>query len=823
MSRPSTLLRVAACLATAAATASPADAQNPPASAPAQPQPATIASRTRGMEKRDGFVPIYLDDRQGKVYLEVASDSMRMIVTQQLSTGLGSNPIGLDRGGGGANDIARFERNGERMLVVFENWNYRSSLATNAEHGRGVLESFPPSTIGALPIVVEEGGRFLVDATDFLFRDWQDVAGTLQRANQGAYSLSRERSSVYRPNTRAFPGNSEIDLSLTFVTTGRPGPIVSSIVPDGRAVTLRQHLSFVRLPDDSYRPRALDPRVSFFGTQFHDFAQPVQGTLEQRWISRFRLQRTNPRDPASAIVNPIVYYVDRGIPEPLRSATVEGARFWEQAFDQAGLRGGFQVRDLPEGADPMDIRYNMVLWINRNERGWSFGGSTGDPRTGENLKGIAHMDSHRNRTAYNIYAALMGADPSPADTHYVLGRVRQVTAHEIGHTLGMAHNYIASTYERASVMDYPAPRVRLDARGEVDMSQAYALGPGAFDVWAVRWGYGIFAPEAERDSLAAIVREGLGKGYLFMSDGDARPDFASDPRNNLWDDAESATAFLEHQMAVRRVGMRRFGERNIRVGEPIGSLQDRFVPLYLFHRWGINSAVKAIGGMEYSYAVRGDGQQATRPVDGATQRRALGLLLQAISPAELAIPDTVVTLLAPRPFGWSGSVELFDSRVRPAFDELGTARTLAQYVIDGVLQRDRVARLVQLSWRSRSPLTLAEAMDSLVNATFGARAGTRRDSALVRVTSRALVDRLILLAADSNAAADPRAVANLTLRRLDALAATRERLGGLEHRAHMSALRRDIRQWLEEGEVPAMTLALRAPPGDPFGEEEDWH
>ncbi|MGQ0650016.1 MAG: zinc-dependent metalloprotease [Gemmatimonadaceae bacterium] len=796
-----------------------ADAQNP-VTPVAQP-PATIAARTRGLDRRDGFVPIYLDDRQGKVYLEIVRDSLRLIVTQQLSTGLGSNPVGLDRGGGGANDIARFERNGDRMLVIFENWNYRTSLATNPEHGRGVLESFAYSTVGALPIVAEEDGRVLVDATDFLFRDWQDVIGTLQRSNQGAYTLSRERSSVFKPYTRAFPANSEIDLSLTFVTTGRPGQIVASIVPDGRSFTLRQHLSLVRLPDDNYRPRALDPRAPFFGTQFHDFAQPLQARLEQRWISRFRLQRSNPRDANSAIANPIVYYIDRGIPEPLRAATIEGAKFWETAFNEAGLRGGFQVRDLPDGADPMDIRYNMVLWINRNERGWSFGGSTGDPRTGENLKGIAHMDSHRNRTAYNIYAALMGADPSPVDTHYVLGRVRQVTAHEIGHTLGIAHNYIASTYERGSVMDYPAPRVRLDARGEIDMSEAYALGPGSFDVWSVRWGYGIFPPESEADSLAAIIRDGLQKGYAFMSDGDARPEFASDPRNNLWDDAESATAFLKRQMEVRRVGLRRFGERNIKVGDPIGTLHERFVPLYMFHRWGLNSAVKAIGGMEYTYAVRGDGQQATRPVDAATQRKALGMLLQSVSPAELAIPDTVVTLLAPRPFGWSGSVELFDSRVRPAFDELGAARTLAQYVIDGLLQRDRAARLVQLAWRSRTPLTLGETLDELIGATFNARAASRRDSALVRVTSRALVDRLILLAADSNASSDVRAIANHTLRRLSTTAGTRESQGGLEHRAHMSALRRDIASWLETGEVPSMTLALRAPPGDPFGEDDD--
>lgn len=801
----------------AVSTAMPLIAQ--PAAQPSAP--ATIAARVRGLDKRDGLVPLYIDDKQGKIFFELGRDSLRLILTQQLSTGLGSNPVGLDRGGGGGNDIVRFERNGDRILVVFENWNYRSSLASNPEHARSVAESFAYSTVASLPVIAEEDGRVLVDATEFLFRDWQDVSGTLQRAGEGQYSLSRERSSLYKPYTRGFPNNTEIDLSLSFVAAGRPGRVVSSIVPDGRALTLRQHLSFVKLPDEGYRPRPLDPRVSFFGIQFHDFAQPIQGTLEQRWINRFRLTRQNPRDASSPIANPIVYYVDRGIPEPLRAATVEGAKFWEQAFDRAGLRGGFVVRDLPEGADPMDIRYNMVLWINRNERGWSFGGATSDPRTGENLKGIAHMDSHRNRTAYNIYAALMGVDPSPVDTHYVLGRVRQVTAHEIGHTLGMAHNYIASTNERASVMDYPAPRIRLDASGQIDMSKAYDLGPGVFDVFAVRWGYGIFPPESERDSLDAIVREGLRAGLRFMSDGDARPDFSSDPRNNLWDDAASAADFLTHQMAVRKVALARFGERNVRTGEPLGTLQERFVPLYMFHRWGLNSAVKAVGGMEYSYAVRGDGQQATKAVDAAMQRKALGLLLSAISPAELAIPDSVVTLLAPRPFGWQGSVELFDSRTRPAFDEMSTARTLAQFVIDGLLQRDRAGRLVTQTWRQSGALSLGETIDRLTVATFGTRPGNAREGALLRVTSRALVDRLILLAADSNAAPDVRAIANQSLTRLQSVPLAGARTS-LEDRAHIAALRRDIALWLTEGEVPPLTMALRAPPGDPFGEDDEW-
>ncbi|MEO7966571.1 MAG: zinc-dependent metalloprotease, partial [Gemmatimonadaceae bacterium] len=814
---------VIALSALVTAGSSRATAQQGNAAAAQQPQPpAGIAGKTRGMEKRDGLVPLWLDDKAGKIYFEIPRDSMRVLFFQQLSTGLGSNPIGLDRGGGGASDVARFDRNGDRVLVVLENWSYRSSLAGNAAMAEGIAESFPASTVASLPIVAEESGRLLVDATDFVFRDWQSVAQTLARLEEGTYALAKERSSIYKPYTRAFLDNTEIDVMSTYVASGRPGRTVSQIVPDGRAFTLRQHLTFVKLPDDNYKPRKLDPRVSFFGINFNDYAQPVQGMLEQRWINRFRLERTNADDPNSPIKNPIVYYIDRGIPEPMHAATVEGAKFWEQAFDRAGLRGGFVVRDLPEGADPMDVRYNMVLWINRNERGWSFGGSTSDPRTGENLKGIAHMDSHRNRTAYNIYAALMGADPSPADTHYVLGRVRQVTAHEIGHTLGMAHNYIASTDERSSVMDYPAPRIRLDSRGEIDLSNAYAMGPGPFDVFAVHWGYGIFPAASEADSLAAIVKDGLQKKMLFMSDADARPDFASDPRNNLWDDAESATAFLKHQMDVRRVAMKRFGERNIRAGEPIGTLQERFVPLYMFHRWGINSSVKAIGGLEYSYAVKGDGQQATRPVSSAMQREALGLLLQSISPTELAIPDSVVTLLAPRPFGWSGSVELFESRVRPGFDELETARSLAQYVIDGMLQRDRAARLVQLSWRQTNALTLGETIAALRKATLDARATTRRDSALVRVTSRALIDRLLMLAADNNASPDARAGAEQSLREIAAVARTRQVAGPLEARAHQASLAADIGRWFDHGELPKTTVALRAPPGDPFGEDEEW-
>jgi hypothetical protein len=789
------------------------------AQATTTPVASSIAARTAGMDRRDGFLPIYLDGRQGRILLEIPRDSTRALCLITQATGLGSNPIGIDRGSSGATYVARFDRDGDRVLFVLENWSYRSSSG-NPDHARSVAEAFPPSTVASMPLLADEGGRLLVDATDMVMRDWNDVAATLAQSRQGTYTVARDRSAVYRPNTKGFPDNTEIDVALTFATTGRPGNTVEAIVPDGRALTLRQHLSFVKLPDDAFRPRALDPRVGFFGIQFNDYAQPIQEPLQVRWAARHRLERVNPNDPTSPIKNPIRYYVDRGIPEPIRSATLQGVKWWEEAFDRAGLKGGFTVELLPEGVDPMDARYNVVQWENRNERGWSVGGTLDDPRTGEIIKGMARLDSHRARTDYNLYAGLMGANASPADTAFVLARVRQVSAHEVGHTLGLAHNYIASTYERASVMDYPPPRVRLDANGRIDLSQAYGVGPGPYDVWAIHWGYGTFTPATERDSLRAIISDGLKKGYLYLSDADARPEYGSDPRVNLWDDAATPLDFLKTQTAVRRVAIRQFGDRNIRPGEPIALLQERFVPLYFFHRFALNGTSKAIGGMEYSNAVRGDAQQATRAVPYQQQLDALRLMLDALRPEELAIPDTVLTLMAPGANAVTPTVELFGSRTRPAFDELDAARSLAQMIVDMILQPDRAARLVEFATRGEGPhLTLAATIDRLTGATWDAPEPTSAKlAALQRVTQRVVLEKLLTLAADSGAATEVRAMADLKIADLRTRARAKQASARSdEARAHWLSIVTDCTRWIERRELPKLSPALIAPPGDPFG------
>jgi hypothetical protein len=711
------------------------------------------------------------------VLLELPADSTRALLLTTLATGLGSNPVGLDRGANGPTYVVRFDRSGERVLAVLENWRYRSSDTANAAHGRTVREAFPPSTVAALPLVAVDG-RPAARRRHRVPRARLDGRGAHARGHGAGAVRAGERPQRHPPPyTRGFPRNTEIDVTLTFAASGRPGPIVERITPDGRAFTLREHLSLIPLPDGQFRPRELDARVGYFGIRFHDFAQPIQRPLQRGWVSRHRLVR----GADGRIANPIVYYVDPGIPEPVKTATMEGVKWWEEAFDKAGLQGGFRVEWLPADADPMDARYNVVQWENRNERGWSIGGSLGDPRTGEILKAMARMDSHRARTDYNLYAGLMGADAAAADTAFVLARVRQVSAHEVGHTLGLGHNYIASTYERGSVMDYPR-RACGSAPPARSTSPGVRRGPGRVRRLGDPLGLRHLPAGSEADSLRAIVQEGLRQSFLYLADADARPEYAERSAHQPLGRRGHRRGVLAPpaRRAARGDGaLRRARRAPRRPARPAArALRPRVLhaPLrpLVAGQGRRRDGVRQRGARRRAAgdAPRAGGAAARRP-RRAGERARTGDARRAGHRAHAAWPQRR------RRHAAGGAVR------RAHGAGLRRARRGAHAGADdrdAVLVRERAARLVQQHAFDPAQLSLSEAIRQLAGATrwgsAAAGAAGGAEPALRRVAQRALFDRLLALAADTAASPEVRAIAELELGELATRARRAAAAGG---------------------------------------------
>ncbi|HEY4149215.1 MAG TPA: zinc-dependent metalloprotease, partial [Chitinophagaceae bacterium] len=574
----------------------------------------TLEEKTSGFKKYEGYIPFFWDSTTGKVWLEIDRPDTEFLYQVSLPAGLGSNDIGLDRGLLGSTAVVKFTRTGRKLLLVQLNYDYRANTTDKAER-RAVEQSFAQSVLWGFTIEAESNGRVLVDATDFLLRDAMKAANSIRRNQQGSYALDKTRSTPYLPGAKNFPFNTELEATITLVNNdGITGNYVKSVTPSPEAITLRMHHSFVKLPDNNYQPRIFDARSSFIPVSFFDYSTPVSEPIDKYFIIRHRLQKKDPTAALSEAVTPIIYYLDNGTPEPIRSALMEGASWWNQAFEAAGYKNAFQVRLLPDSADPMDIRYNMINWVHRSTRGWSYGAAVVDPRTGEIIKGNVTLGSLRVRQDYLIAQGLLAPFENglPADNKMMkmaIERLKQLAAHEVGHTLGLMHNFASSVNNRASVMDYPSPLVRLNSQGEIDVSNAYDAGIGEWDKVSINWGYREFptgTPEAP--ALDKILRDATDKGLLFISDRDARPAGGLHPQAHLWDNGKNAVDELKEVMKVREKALAQFGEKNIRPGMPMAMLEDVLVPVYLYHRYQLEAVTKMVGGMYYTYALRNDGQ-----------------------------------------------------------------------------------------------------------------------------------------------------------------------------------------------------------------------
>ncbi|NDD63403.1 MAG: DUF5117 domain-containing protein [Acidobacteria bacterium] len=825
----------------------------PPRSAFAgQSETRSIAAMTAGSKKIDGFIPLYWDQKSGRMWMEITRFDEEFLYQVSLPAGVGSNPIGLDRGQLGPSAVVRFERVGPRVLLVQPNYRYRA-LSRDAAEKRAVADSFARAVIWGFRVEAAEGERVLVDATPFLLRDAHGVAERLRTARQGSFRFDESRSAFYLPHTRGFPRNTEIETTVT-LTGDDAGALLRSVSPSGQAVTVRQHHSLVELPalgEKEYRPRLYDPRVSAMPLTFHDYASPFTEPIEKRLIRRHRLEKKDPQAAVSEPVKPIIYYVDNGVPEPIRSALVEGASWWAAAFEAAGFRNGFQVRVLPADADPMDIRYNMINWVHRSTRGWSYGASVVDPRTGEIIKGNVSLGSLRIRQdmllgtgliapvasaaqgggeteleclaaaapEVDYLAAASTGDPATDSAAMSLARIRQLSAHEVGHTLGFSHNFAASSYGRASVMDYPAPLVQI-RDGRLDLSQAYAVGMGAYDIFSVRFAYTQFPATADESTeLGRLVEQGVADGMLFIDDSDARDVGTAHPEASVWDNGSDAIATLRHEMEVRRIGLRNFGLGNLAPGQPLSSLEAKLLPLYLHHRYQLAAAAKSLGGLRFTYAVKTDRGPSPSParqiVSPARQREALRALLATITPDELAIPSSVTDLIPPVATGFDGGVnEYFGRRTEPAFDAIGAASIAANLTLDALLAPARIERLVAFNAENPANPSLREVLAATIAATWGRALPTDSRQRAVLLTTRSLLaSRLIETAGADNLSALARAEITGALRDLLTLA----KAPG-QDRAMRQLVREEIERFLArpDGQRPP-PRRLATPAGDPIG------
>ena len=671
------------------------------------------------LDKKEGYLNFYWDDNKGKIYLEIKNLNQELIYINYLSAGIGSNDLGLDRGQIGGTRIIKFVKMGPKILMVQPNYKYRA-ISNNEEEIKSVEDAFAKSTLWGFQIVASDKNKYLIDISDFVIRDSHRISQRLTQRNQGSFKVDKNASSFDNLNSKNFPLNSELEAFLTFRGIAK-GSWLRSVSPDFETFSVRTRHSFVKLPGGGYKPRKFDPRAGYGAMTFYDYASPIEEDLHVKYIRRHRLIKKYPNQEISEAVEPIIYYLDRGVPEPVKSALLEGASWWNEAFEAAGFKNAFQIKVLPEGADMLDVRYNVIQWVHRSTRGWSYGASVVDPRTGEIIKGHVSLGSLRVRQDYLIAEGLLRPYAKENKNDFMkemaIKRLRQLSAHEVGHTIGLSHNFISSARNRKSVMDYPHPLIEF-TNNKVDLSNAYDHGIGDWDKLAINWGYRQFDSN-EEDQLNKILQDGYKEDIYFISDQDSRPLSSAHPRSHLWDNGFDAADELNRMLSIRRHILDNFLDNAIKLGEPMSSIEEVLVPMYLLHRYQIEAAAKVLGGLEYNYALKGDNQVITKMLTRNQQVKALKSLLNSIHPKNLSLPEKLIKLIPPRAFGYPRTRETFKSRTGLTFDYLSAAETATNLTLKMLFNPERASRLITLKARDKNKQPgLTYVMNEIINKTI---------------------------------------------------------------------------------------------------------
>ncbi|MEJ5994399.1 zinc-dependent metalloprotease [Pedobacter sp. Du54] len=791
----------------------------------AQTKVANLTEFTQNFKKFEGYFNFYYDEKTGKIYLAIDKLDREFLYFGSLSTGVGNG--GPERGQA-SSLLLKFSKEGNKILLMQPVTNYRAD-SKDKDEMNAVESNFAKSVVfGFVPVAASEG-TYLIDLTPFIVRDSQGIGSRLgasvgRGASTASYKVDETRSVVYLPNTKNFPKNTEFEALITFAGS----------TPDIKAITVNMHQSFIELPEQGFEMRKFDPRSSSFQFSYLDFSAPMSEPIVKRTISRHRLQKKDPNAAMSEAIKPIVYYLSRGVPEPVKTALLTGGMWWNQAFEAAGFKNAFQFKELPEGADPMDIRYNVVNWITRSgspARAFSFGSSYTDPRTGEIIKGVVTLGSDRHRQDYLIAIGLMqpyidGKKVPKEIEALALNRIRQLSAHEIGHTLGFNHNFAASPKGDASVMDYPFPKFTLKADGTVDISNPYTNEIGSWDKRSVIWAYSQFKKGADENvELDKIMAETLKQGYEYIPDigGNAHPG------SNQWETGKNTLVQMENILKVRRKVLDDFSEKAIPAGAPMATLEEVLVPIYLLHRYQVEAVAKALGGLYFTHAVKNDGQIPTKMVAPEIQWQAFDLLMQTLTPDALVLSDALISKIPPRPSGYPSSIENFRGNTGPTFDPIAAAETAVNITLSYLLNEERAARLIEYKARDNKQPGFLAVLDKLIEKTWKAPLPDGYKGELQVMVNNEVLKYLLALAGNTGAAKNVRGQALLKIEELKLYLTTRMIGGSPTVKANMWFALSQIEAFKTDPSKFTAPATVATPPGAPIGmpginflKDEEW-